>query len=156
MHAPTIDRVETRRSADVRGETPLAALTLLYAGAALTVLAMIALAVDVASTGLLAEHLHDVYDGHVEPPSEGVVAGYLFTVGIIGLGGWLWTAAAVRRRRRSARPVATVLFVLGATVAVSHLTVSEYGETILPTEYGIASLVPSVAGLVAVIALWKR
>jgi hypothetical protein len=106
---------------------------------------------------VLAQHLHDVYAGYVtNPPEAGAVAAYLFTLGALGVVGWLWMLWAVRRQKRWARLVATVLFLVAGVVALADLTVTEYGQTILPIQIGLAGLLPSLAGLVAVVLLWIR
>jgi UDP-N-acetylmuramyl pentapeptide phosphotransferase/UDP-N-acetylglucosamine-1-phosphate transferase len=128
----------------------------MYTGLALTVLAVLALVLDLASTGVLAQHLHEVYEGYVSPPDEAAVAAYLFTLGGLGLLGWLWMLRTVRRQKRWARPVATVLFLLASAVALANLTVREYDQTILPIQVGLAGVLPCIAGLVAVILLWRK
>jgi len=132
------------------------AIAAMVAGAGLTVLALAWLVVDLASTDSLTAHLAEVYAGEVEPPPTSAVAAYLFTVGALGVAGWLVTARAVAQRRRWARPLATGLFVAGVLLAVAHLTVAEYGRTILPLEVGLASAVVCVPGLLAVTHLWAR
>lgn len=133
------------------------AMVAMYTGLVLTVLAMLALVYDLASTGVLAQHLRDVYAGYVtNPPEAGAVAAYLFTLGALGVVGWLWMLWAVRRQKRWARLVATVLFLVAGVVALADLTVTEYGQTILPIQIGLAGLLPSLAGLVAVVLLWIR
>lgn len=132
------------------------AVVAMYTGLALTVLAMLALVFDLASTGVLAEHLREVYEGYATPPDEAAVAAYLFTLGALGVLGWLWTVRAVRRRKRWVRPVATVLFLLASVVALANLTVTEYDQTILPIQVRLAGLLPCIVGLVAVVLLWAR
>ena len=132
------------------------AVLAMYTGLALTVVAMLALVFDLASSGVLAEHLDEVYEGYASPPDKAAVAAYLFTLGALGVVGWLWTVWALRRRKRWARLVATVLFLIASIVAVADLTVTEYGQTILPIRVGLAGLLPCIAGLVAVVLLWSR
>lgn len=133
------------------------AVVAMLTGLALTVAAMLALAANLASTDMLARHLQEVYAGYaVSPPDEVAVATYLFTLGVLGIVAWLWMVWAVRRQKRWARLVATGMFVLASVVAVANLTVTEYGQTILPTQFGLAGLVPCLAGLVAVVLLWRR
>lgn len=133
------------------------AVVAMLTGLALSVAAMLALAANLASTDMLARHLHEVYAGYaVSPPDEVAVATYLFTLGGLGIVAWLWMVWAVRRQKRWARLVATGMFVLASVVAVANLTVTEYGQTILPTQFGLAGLVPCLAGLVAVVLLWRR
>lgn len=133
------------------------AVLAMYTGLALTVLAILALVYDLASVGGLDRHLHEVYEGYVaSPPDAAGVAVYLFTLGGLGIVGWLWMVWAVRRQKRWARPVATLLFLLGSVFAVGNLTVTEYDQTILPTSIGLVGLLPCLAGLVAVVLLWRR
>lgn len=131
------------------------AVLAMHAGLATTALAMTALVVDLQSTGVLDAHLHEVYDGHaVDPPPPGAVAAYLFTVGALGIVGWMSTAWAVRRRKRWARPLASVVLVLAGVVALANLSVTEYDRTILPIQIGLVGLLPVLAGIVAVALLW--
>lgn len=132
------------------------ALAAIGLGLAATVLAMGAVAYDVTTADVLADHLHDTYAPHgVTPPGEGLVAAYLFTVGGLGILGWAAAAWAVARRKRWARPASTVLLALGALVALAHLTVGEYGSPILPTPVGLAGVAICVPGLLAVVQLWR-
>jgi hypothetical protein len=109
------------------------AMVAIYTGLVVTVVAIVALARYLASTDGLAEHLDEVYEGYASPPDEAGVAAYLFTLGALGVLGRLWMLWAVAGQKRWARPVATVLFLLASVVALANLTVTEYGQTILPT-----------------------
>lgn len=153
----TRDRDETAPVVDhALAQSTRGAMVAMYTGLALTVLAMLGLVRYLASTDGLTEHLHEVYEGYASPPDEAGVAAYLFTLGALGVLGWLWMLWAVRRQKRWAPPVATVLFLLAGVVALANLTVEEYGQTILPTSIGLAGLLPCIAGLVAVVLLWRR
>jgi hypothetical protein len=133
------------------------AVVVMYAGLALTVVAMVIPIVDQASTDSLSRHLQDVYAGYsVDPPATSAVVAYLLTIGGLGVATWLWMAWAVRRRKRWVRPAATALLVLASGLALLDLTVQEYGRTILPTQVGLLGLLPCLAGLAAVTLLWRR
>jgi hypothetical protein len=92
----------------------------------------------------------------VDPPATSAVVAYLVTIGGLGVVAWLWTVRAVSRHKRWARPAATALFVLASGLALLDLTVQEYGRRILPTQVGLIGLLPCLAGLVAVVLLWRR
>ena len=132
------------------------AVAAMSTGLALTVGAMVALAIALGSNDFLAQHLNDVYAGYVEPPDEAAVVAYLFTLGALAVGGWLWMLWAVYMRKRWTPLVATIIFVLATAFAVANLAVTEYGQTILPTEIGVGSLLLCLAGLAAVVLLWRR
>ncbi|MZD09459.1 hypothetical protein GTW43_30905 [Streptomyces sp. SID5785] len=81
----------------------------------------------------------------------------LTAVGVLGAFAWLATGWAVRAGRRGARPAATLLFGLGVTVGLAGLlTRDTSGMTGLPPALGWAGMAPCVAGLVAVVLLWRR
>jgi hypothetical protein len=133
------------------------AVLAMYVGLVLTVVAAIVPVVDEASTDSLSQHLQDVYAGYgVDVPATSAVLAYLLTIGALGVVAWLWMLWAVRRRRPWARPAATVLFLLASGLALVNLTVQEYGQTILPIRVGLVGLLPCLAGLVAVVLLWRR
>ncbi|MFD4197930.1 hypothetical protein [Amycolatopsis thermoflava] len=78
------------------------------------------------------------------------------TVGVLGALGWLGTVWAHRRDRRWTWPLAVTLLVLGTALAVTNLTITEYGGQLVPTWLGVVGLAPSIAGLVAVILLRRE
>ena len=61
-----------------------------------------------------------------------------------------------RRHKQWMPVVATIIFLVGASLALFNLVVSEYGTQIFPTSWGVLGLVPSIAGLVAAVLLWTR
>ncbi|KAB8168015.1 hypothetical protein FH609_010005 [Streptomyces sp. 3MP-14] len=78
-------------------------------------------------------------------------------IGVLGVLGWLTAAWAVRAGKRWARPVATVLLMLGAGIGLAGLlTKDTSGATGLPPELGWAGMLPCLAGVVAVILLWRE
>jgi uncharacterized membrane protein YidH (DUF202 family) len=124
---------------------------------ALTALALAVPVVDQLTVKSLAVHVHAVYAGYGVPePPASVIVTYLVVVGAIGTVSWLIAIWAIRHHRRWARPVATALFLLATGLAVVNLTASEYGnQTVLPQWLGLVGLLPCLAGLVAVIPLWR-
>lgn len=92
------------------------------------------------------------------PPGQanaGPIVTYLVTVGALGTASWLWTIWAVKRQKSWALTTATIIFVLASGDALVNLLAREYGNTILPTPLGILVVLPCLAGLVAVILLWR-
>lgn len=133
------------------------AVVAMYAGLILTVIAVLVVIVDQMSTNVLSRHLRDVYAGYTaSEPVESAIVAYLAIVGALGTVAWLWTIWAVRRQKRWTRPVATMLFLVASGLALVNLVVEEYGHTILPTVFGVVGVLPCVAGLVAVLLLWRR
>ncbi|NGN62358.1 hypothetical protein G5C51_00325 [Streptomyces sp. A7024] len=80
----------------------------------------------------------------------------LSAIGGLGSLAWLWSIRAVKSAGRWARPAATAMFVVGATVALTALlTKDTSGDTGLPMALGWAGTAPSLAGGLAVALLWK-
>lgn len=135
------------------------AIRAMYAGLALTVLATAAPYVDHATIGGLADHVRAGYPAYGQAEIDSAVTVYLVylsVVGALGAGCWLWTTRAVRAGRRWARPAATAMFALGTGVALFDLLVRDTsGDTGLSPLLGGIGLLPSLAGLVAVVLLWK-
>ncbi|WP_237536899.1 hypothetical protein [Streptomyces sp. SID5785] len=139
---------------------PRGVLAALCAGLVLTVLAALAPYVDRATTHLLADHTRAGYPTYTQTEIDSAVQTYLVVltaVGVLGAFAWLATGWAVRAGRRGARPAATLLFGLGVTVGLAGLlTRDTSGMTGLPPALGWAGMAPCVAGLVAVVLLWRR
>lgn len=135
------------------------AILAMYAGLALTVVAIVVPFVDHATADTLADHVRSGYPDYTQARIDSVVATYLVYLSIVGgLGviGWLWTIWAVRRSTRWARAAATVLFVLGAGVSLTNLLVKDgSGDSGLPPMFGWVGLLPCLPGLVAVVLLWR-
>ncbi|MPV37470.1 hypothetical protein GB881_10530 [Georgenia subflava] len=82
---------------------------------------------------------------------------YLSVLGALGVAGWLGSIWAARTGRRWARWAAAGMFTLGTSVALFNLLVRDTsGDTGLPPLLGWAGMLPCVAGLVAVVLLWRR
>ena len=133
------------------------AISALYAAVALELLGAAVPIVDLVTRGALGAHLQALYSPYGVPaPDALVVVAYLVAVGVVGALVWLATIWVVRRSQRWARVLATVALLGALAMAGADLTVSEYGQPILPTWLGLVGLLPCVAGLVAVVLLWRR
>lgn len=152
MRQASTDPAGTRRAGGLR-----AALPMLWLGLGATVLTMLAVVLDEAAIGSIADRTEQVYRGSpvAAPDAGSFVVTYLLTVGAAGVLGWLWAAWGASRQRRWTRPVSTVLLVLGVAFAVLGLTAAEYGSMLVPTWLGVLGLLPSVVGLAAVVRMWR-
>ena len=133
---------------------------LLYAGLTASALGTLAPLVDLVTVGSIAAHVRDAYptwpDGSVNADTY-AIAGYLSTVGLLGVVGWCWTIRLVRRRSSRSRAVAVTLFSLAALTALTTLS---YGgaayDTVVPTTYGLLGLVPVLVGAGAAVQLYRQ
>ncbi|MFE4413494.1 hypothetical protein [Streptomyces sp. NPDC056821] len=136
------------------------AIGAMFTGLGLTVIATIVPYVDRATTHLLAAHIRAGYPTYAPTRIDSAVTTYLVLLSVIGALGvlaWLWTIWAVRAGKRWARPAATVMFVLGASVGLTMmLTKDTSGDTGLPPTLGWVGMAPCLAGLLAVALLWRR
>jgi hypothetical protein len=111
-------------------------------------------------TGALRDHIQDSYPHYSDTRVDNAVTAWLITltiVGVLGVVGWLWTIWIVERGKRWAPWAATALFVIGTSVALTLLLIKDTsGDTGLAPALGWLWLLPCVAGLVAVVLLWKR
>ncbi|GAB3829276.1 hypothetical protein [Kribbella italica] len=132
----------------------------LLAGLVLTVLATAAPLVNLMTVDSIGDHVRSAYpDWSAADVSKDrtAITAYLVVVGVLGLVGWLTTLAGVSRGKRWTRWVGTTLFAVGATVALIDVSVGgEAYKTIVPPFHGTLGLLPALAGLVAVVALWRR
>jgi hypothetical protein len=131
----------------------------LYSGLILTALLALAPLIDIATADTIADHVRAAYPnwsaGDVEK-DRNAIAIYLAAVGILGSGGWLWTIRSVTRRPERAYRPATIMFVLGACVALFDLTYgSEQYDRTVPLLYGLLGLIPLLPGTVAVVRIWR-
>ncbi|WP_174867533.1 hypothetical protein [Nocardia arthritidis] len=131
----------------------------MYAGLVLTVVAAVVPYIDRATSDLLADHIRSGYPGYTRMEIDSAVTTYLLLLSVIGALGvvaWLGTMWAVKKDKRWARPAATGMFVLGASVGLTTLlTKDTSGDTGLPAALGWVGMAPSLAGLVAVALLWR-
>jgi PGF-CTERM motif len=136
------------------------AIGAMYAGLALTVVAMIVAYVDHATANVLAGHIRAGYPAYTQARIDLAVTTYLVYLSVVGALGiicWLATIWAVKAGKRWARGAATTMFALGTTIALTDLLIKDTsGDTGLPPLLGWAGMLPCLAGLLAVALLWRR
>ncbi|MFG1812176.1 hypothetical protein ACGFIF_00305 [Kribbella sp. NPDC049174] len=132
----------------------------LYAGLALTLIATLAPLIDLVTADSIGDHVRAAYpdwSADLVAKDRNAITIYLVAVGALGLAGWLWSIVAVTRGKRRARGISTTLFLIGATVQLIGLSIGgEAYTTIVPTLHGVLGFLPSLAGLVAVVGLWRH
>ena len=154
----------TARSAEPHQPNPMtgrsSGLAAMYAGLAFTVIATLVPYLDRATSNALAQHIRAGYPAYPAARIEtaaNMYLVYLSVIGALGVAGWVWTVHAVKAGSRWARPGATTLFCLAAIVAVTDLLIRDTsGDTGLPHLLGWVGVLPSLAGLLAVIQLWRK
>lgn len=131
----------------------------MYAGLAMTVVATAVPYLDCATANTLADHIRAGYPSYSSARIETAATTYLVylsAIGVLGVGGWLWSIHAVRNRQRWSRPTATALFVAGAAVALTDLLIKDTsGAAGLSPLIGWVGLVPSLPGLLATTLMWR-
>lgn len=115
---------------------------------------LIALVIDQASILSISDHVEALYGPFGLHPDPNVLFGILYVTGAVGIVLWLATIWGVSRQNRGARVMAGIILVIATSLAVFVLLVSEHGTRIFPTLWGLAGLLPCMAGLVAVTSLW--
>ncbi len=135
------------------------ALLAMYAGLVLTVVATVAPYVDRASGNVLADHVRHGYPTYSEGRVDSAVTAWLAiltVVGVLGLAGWAASIWATRTGRSWTRPAATLAFGAGTALALTALlTKDTSGEVGLAPVLGWIGVLPCVAGVVAVVSLWR-
>lgn len=133
-----------------------AAISAMCVGLVLT----IAVTIVPFTTNALADHIRESYPRYTDARVDTAVTAWLVIltiIGALGVVGWLWTIWIVRTGKRGARWVATTLLVLGAGVGLSDLLVEDTsGDVGLAPMLGWIGLLPCLAGLVAVLLLWRE
>ncbi|MEA5360551.1 hypothetical protein VA596_13470 [Amycolatopsis sp., V23-08] len=132
------------------------AVTAIYAGLALTVVATIV----PFTTRLLADHVRAGYPAYGPAQVDSAVTTYLVllsVVGALGVAAWLGTAWAVKAGKRWARAATAALFVLGTGIGLTGLLITDTsGDPGLPPALAWTGLAPCLAALVAVVLLGRR
>ncbi|WP_157546392.1 hypothetical protein [Microtetraspora fusca] len=122
----------------------------MYTGAALTLVAVLALVVD-QSGGGLARHLHDTYPGRAPgwlSMTTASIATYLYALYGAGFVLWLWMARKAGKGTRRVRITATAAFVVGSVLLVYNFTQPH------PLMVTATGALPCLSGLAAVALLW--
>lgn len=136
---------------------PRAALASMYAGLALTVVALITPYLD---RDVLADHIRAGYPTYSPQRVDDAVTTWLViltVIGVLGIAGWVSTIWATQAGRPWTRWAATAGVGVGTTVALTAaLTRDTSGEVGLPPLFGVLVLLPCLAGVVAVALLWRR
>lgn len=132
----------------------------MYLGLGLNVVATIVAFVDHATANTLAEHIQAGYPTYSRAHIGSAVAAYLIylsVVGALGIVWWIWTIWAIKADMPWARGAVMVTFALGTAIALFDLLVKDTsGKSGLPPLLGWARVLPCVAGLLAVVPLWRR
>jgi hypothetical protein len=157
-HTPVPSRtVPPRRDGSATNRSVLAAM---YAGLALSIVATVVPFVDRGTADTLAEHIRDGYPKYGPARIDTAVTTYLVylsVVGALGVAGWLVSIRAVRRAAWWVRRVATALFTVGTSVALTNLLIRDTsGATGLSPLLGWVGMLPCLPGLVAVALLWRK
>ena len=158
------NRLQADRSAENRQSktttTTGSIIAALYAGVALTIVAIIVAYVDHATSNTLADHIRAGYPTYTQTRINTAATTYLVylsIIGVLGVAAWLWTIRAVKKGKRWTRGATTAIFALGTSIALTNLLIHDTsGETGLPPLLGWVGMLPSVAGLLAVILLWRK
>lgn len=143
-----------------KASPPRAALGALYCGLALTLLAIVAVHVDHATTNYLAAHIKAGYPDYSRAQVDSAAQTYLIyltVLGALGAIGWLITLWLAGAGKAGAKWLAVGLWATGVSIAVFNLVIRDTsGDTGLPPLLSSLGLLPCLAGVLAVGALWKR
>jgi chromate transport protein ChrA len=100
-------RAPPRRSADHRQSKPTTGspslIGAMYAGLAMTVIAIIVPYIDHATSNTLANHIRDGYPAYTHARIDTAATTYLVylsIIGVLGVVGWLWTVRAIKTGKR--------------------------------------------------------
>jgi uncharacterized BrkB/YihY/UPF0761 family membrane protein len=137
-----------------------AAVRAMYVGLGLTLVALIFPFIDRSATQLLADHIQGGYPSYSPSQIDTAATVYLTilsVVGALGVACWLLMIWAARTSKRWTRWAAAAIFVAAVSVALSGLMITDTsGEVGLAPILGWFLTLPCIAGLVAVIQLWRK
>lgn len=149
MNATTVSSLTTSRYSR-------STFVVLSIGLALTIAATVT---AIIGRSLIGDHIQTGYPAMNARQVESGVSFYLAALsglGVLGALGWISTIWAARRNSRWARWAAVVLFVLGTSTALFALFVRDTsGDTGLPVSIGGMGMLPCLAGLIAVVLMWR-
>lgn len=136
------------------------AIAVLYTGLALTLVATLTVYIDHAGANVLAGHIKAGYPSMDQASIDTAAMTYLVylsVVGVLGAVGWLSTIWAAHKAKSWTRWLATGWFAFGASIAVFNLLVKDTsGDTGLHPLLGWAGMLPALAGLAAVVLVWRK
>ena len=124
----------------------------MYVGAALSALLGVLTFVDQAVVDGISDKLWNKYPDYTSAEiatEAGATAAALYVVAVLGIACWLWLATATRRGWRRTRLTATIVFGLAVVAALSMSYVP------MPGYLATAQWLPCVAGVAAIVLLWK-
>ncbi|MEV5987860.1 hypothetical protein AB0L85_23070 [Streptomyces sp. NPDC052051] len=131
-----------------------------WAGLALTAPATLVPLIDIATSDRLTDHVRAAYpdwSADLVAGDRDAIATYLAVVGLLGLLAWASTILGIARRKSWSRAIATTFFVLGGSIAAFDLTYAggDY-SLVIPRLYGLLGLLPAIAGVAALVQMWRR
>lgn len=130
-------------------------LVLMYLGLGLTMVATVA---PLLARELIEDHVRSGYPSYSDARVGDAATAWmvaLAVIGVLGTAGWLLSIWAVRRQRH-AEVIATVVLAAGLAVSLTAaLTPDTSGEVGLAPALGAALMLPCVAGLGAVLLMWR-
>ncbi|MEY9210828.1 EmrB/QacA subfamily drug resistance transporter [Thermobifida halotolerans] len=154
------DQSERNHTPVTQTRYPRQALAAMYLGLTLTVAAVAALYIDQATANILAAHIRSGYPSYSQAAIDTAATTYivyLTVLGVLGVLGWLVTIWAAGTGKRWVRWAASALFVTATSIALFNLLVRDTsGDTGLPPLLGWAGVLPCLAGLAAVLLLWRK
>ncbi|GAA2074869.1 hypothetical protein GCM10009840_05760 [Pseudolysinimonas kribbensis] len=137
-----------------------APMVTMTSGLVLTVVATVVPFVGRPPGSLIAEHLRAGYPGYSESQIAAAVGIYLIAltvVGALGVVTWIVSMLVARRYVGAARWVCAAAFVVGTGIALFDASIRDTsGDTGLPLPVGVLGLLPSIAGAVALVLVWRR
>jgi hypothetical protein len=133
---------------------PRSEVTAMGIGLLLTLVMLTALVVDQMGVNSIAAHVAALYGPLNLHPDPSVLFDVLYVTSVVGILLWVTMIWGVSRQKSWARIVVSIVFLTATSFALLVLFVSEFGKRIFPAPVGILGLLPSIAGLVAVIELW--
>jgi hypothetical protein len=135
------------------------AIIAMYGGLILTILTIIILYVDHATANVMADHIRAGYPSYSQSRIDSaamIYLVYLSVIGVLGIVSWLSLIWGASKNKRGIRWIATGMFILGMSISLFNLLVRDTsGDTGLSPLLGWVGMLPSIAGLLAVILLWS-
>ncbi|MEU6859627.1 hypothetical protein AB0B28_12240 [Glycomyces sp. NPDC046736] len=132
----------------------------LWAGLALSLIGGVAPLIDMATVDSLSAHVRQAYPqwpADLVGKDRDAIAYSLAAVGGLGAAVWAVSLWAVAKGRRWTRGLVTSAFAVGTLVALTCASLSgDQYDQVLPPVYSALVLLPSLAGLAAVVLVWRR